>query len=210
MVIPVLVFHYFVFATLFYCSFDFLIYFRCIILSFLIFRWIVILILFLPRSFSAVLLFIHVFFCFIIFSDSFYDKFFGRDIFYLLQFYSQWFLFFRILFTRFFTCHLFHRFYQQAVFYQAGYFVRLSYDIGVELFVVLFSIFCCFWSWSIFCILSLSQPYTYDTTLLYTDTTFLISTNINRTTNQSIFQPIKQINQLICPCNIPDQLIYFT
>lgn len=58
--------------------------------------------------------------------------------------------------------------------------------------------------------LSLSQPYTYDTTLLYTDTTFIISTNIDRTTNQLIFQPIKQINQLICPCNIPDQLIYFT
>lgn len=119
----------------------------------------------------------------------FNDKFFDRDILYLLQFYSQWFLFFRILFTRFFTCHLFHRFYQQAVFYQAGYFVRLSYDIGVELFVVLFSIFCCFWSWSIFCILSLSQPYTYNTTLLYTDTTFIISTNMDRKqTNQSFNQ----------------------
>ncbi len=36
--------------------------------------------------------------------------------------------------------------------------------------------FCCFWSWSIFCILSLSllQSYNYNTTLHDTDTTFLI------------------------------------
>ena len=103
-----------------------------------------------------------------------------------------------------------YRFYQQAVFYQAGYFVGLSYGISVELFVVLFSIFVVFEVGVYFAFLSLPQYYTYDTTLLYTDTTFIISTNIDRTTNQLIFQPIKQINQFICPCNIPDQLIYFT
>lgn len=39
-----------------------------------------------------------------------------------------------------FSCHLFYWFYQQVVFYQAGYFVGLSYGVSVELFVVLFSI----------------------------------------------------------------------
>ena len=96
------------------------------------------------------------------------------------------------------------------------YFIRQVILFGCKLWYwcwivyCIIQYFCCFWSWSIFCILSLSQPYTYNTTLLYTDTTFIISTNIDRTTNQLIFQPIKQINQLICPCNIPDQLIYFT
>lgn len=103
-----------------------------------------------------------------------------------------------------------------SVFINKQYFIRQVILFGCKLWYwcwivcCIIQYFCCFWSWSIFCILSLSQPYTYDTTLLYTDTTFIISTNIDRTTNQLIFQPIKQINQLICPCNIPDQLIYFT
>ena len=122
-----------VFATLFYCSFDFLIYFQCIILSFLIFRWIVILILFLPRSFSAVLLFSHVF---------------------SVSLFFQTVLMISFLIVIFFTCcsfvhcafcssgflFAFHLSVLSTIrFYQAGYFVGLSYGVSVELFVVLFS-----------------------------------------------------------------------
>ena len=81
--------------------------------------------------------------------------------------------------------------------------------VVVELLVVLFSIFL-FLKLEYICLLSLPQHNTYDTALLYTDTTFLISTNIDRTTSQTIFQPTKQTNLPICPCNILDQLIYFT
>ena len=69
----------------------------------------------------------------------FNDIFFGRDILYLLQFCSLCILFFWI-----FICLSFIGFYQQAVSYQAGYFVGLRYGVSVELFVVLFSIFVVF------------------------------------------------------------------
>ena len=110
----------------------------------------------------------------------------------------------------FFLVTYFIGFYQQAVFYQAGCFCWIvSYGVSVELLVVLFSIFL-FLKLEYICLLSLPQHNTYDTALLYTDTTFLISTNIDRTTSQTIFQPTKQTNLPICPCNILDQLIYFT
>lgn len=112
------------------------------------------------------------------------------------------------VYSIFFLVTYFIGFYQQTVFYQAGYFVGLSYGVSVELFVVLFSIFVVIEVGVYFAFLSLPQYYTYNTTLLYTDTTFIISTNIDRTTNQLIFQPIKPINQLICPCNIPGKTLF--
>lgn len=67
----------------------------------------------------------------------------------------------------------------------------VSYDIGVELFVVLFSIFVVFEVGVYFAFLSLPQYYTYNTTLLYTDTTFLFqptwteNKQINLSTNKT-------------------------
>jgi len=93
-------------------------------------------------------------------------------------------------------------------FYQAGYFVGLSYGVSVELFVVLFSIFVVFEVGVYFVFyhylnltLTIQHCFTLIQLLLFQPTW---------TENKSIFQPIKQINQIICPCNIPDQLIYFT
>ena len=156
----------------------------------------------------------HIYFIVVLFSSVFLVSLFFQAVF-MISFFAVIFLLVAVLFIvisvySIFSCHLFYWFYQQVVFYQAGYFVGLSYGVSVELFVVLFSIFVVFEVGVYFAFLSLPQYYTYDTTLLYTDTTFIISTNIDRTTNQLIFQPIKQINQIICPCNIPDQLIYFT
>ena len=113
------------------------------------------------------------------------------------------------MFTRFFTCHLFNLFYQQAVFYQAGYFVGLSYDIGVELFVVLFSIFVVF-EVGVYFVFYHYLNITLTIQHCFTLIQLFYFNQHGQKTNKSIFQPIKQINQLICPCNIPDQLIYFT
>lgn len=127
-----------VFATLFYCSFDFLIYFQCIILSFLIFRWIVILILFLPRSFSAVLLFSHVFSVSLFFSDSFYDKFFGRDIFTCCSFIHNDFCFFEFCLPDFLLVTYFTGFINKQ------YFTRQVILFGCKLW---------YWCWIVCCII---------------------------------------------------------
>lgn len=134
----------------------------------------------------------------------FNDIFFGRDILYLLQFCSLCILFFWI-----FICLSFIGFYQQAVSYQAGYFVGLSYGVSVELFVVLFSIFVVFEVGVYFAFyhyLNLTLTIQHCFTLIQ----LFYFNQHGQKTNKSIFQPIKQSNQLICPCNIPDQLIYFT
>ena len=134
----------------------------------------------------------------------FNDIFFCRDILYLLQFCSLCILFFWI-----FICLSFIGFYQQAVSYQAGYFVGLRYGVSVELFVVLFSIFVVFEVGVYFIIIFISTLHLqYNIALHWYN--FYYFNQHGQKTNKSIFQPIKQSNQLICPCNIPDQLIYFT
>ena len=65
--------------------------------------------------------------------------------FYLLQLYSQWFLIYSIFVYLIFSCHLFYRFLSTSCILSGRLFcLVVSYDIGVELFVVLFSIFVVF------------------------------------------------------------------
>ena len=94
------------------------------------------------------------------------------------------------------------------------YFIRQVILFGCKLWYwcwivyCIIQYFCCFWSWSIFCYhyLNLTLTIQHCFTLIQ----LFYFNQHGQKTNKSIFQPIKQSNQLICPCNIPDQLIYFT
>lgn len=114
--------------------------------------------------------------------------FFGLWYLYLLLFHLLWFLFLDLRLPDF-QSFIFHRFYQQAVFYQVGCFCQvISSDVEYWV-VVLFRISCHYWSWSIFAF------YFYHG-LTFHWYNFYHSTNKNRTTSPSIFQPAKQINLL--------------
>lgn len=137
----------------------------------------------------------HIYFIVVLFSSVFLVSLFFQAVF-MISFFAVIFLLVAVLFIvisvySIFSCHLFYWFYQQLDFIRQVILFGCKLWYWCWIVCCIIQYFCCFWSWSIFCILSLSQPYTYNTTLLYTDTTFLFqptwteNKQINLSTNKT-------------------------